>query len=112
MSSGSTIHHVQQQAERAAERAATHPGVVTLGRFGYAAKGVVYAVVGILAVQAALGRGGETTSSSGALQQIAAQPFGQILLGITAIGLIGYVIWRFVQAGMDTENKGTDAKGM
>jgi hypothetical protein len=46
------------------------------------------------------------------LEQIAAQPFGQILLGITAIGLVGYVIWRFVQAAMDTENKGTDAKGV
>lgn len=112
MASGSTLNRVQQQAEHAAERAASHPGVVTLGRFGYAAKGVVYAVVGILAVQAALGRGGQTTNSSGALQEIAAQPFGQILLGITAVGLIGYVIWRFVQAGMDTENEGSDAKGV
>ena len=112
MASSSTMNGAQQRAERAAKRAASHPAVVYLGRFGYAAKGIVYAVIGILAVQAAFGRGGATTSTTGALQKIAAQPFGQILLGIVTVGLIGYVIWRFVQAGMDTENKGTDAKGV
>jgi hypothetical protein len=40
------------------------------------------------------------------------QPFGQGLLSLVAIGLSGYVLWRFVQAIMDTENQGTDAKGI
>lgn len=83
-----------------------------LARFGFAAKGVVYAVVGFLAAQAAFGTGGRTTDTQGALQSIVSQPFGQILLAIVAIGLVGYVLWRFVQAILDPENEGSDAKGV
>lgn len=108
----SSADGAKRATQRTAERAASHPWVEKLGRFGYAAKGVVYAIIGVLAVQAAIGTGGQTTDTQGALQTIAQQPFGQILLGLVAVGLIGYVIWRFVQAGMDTENKGSDAKGV
>jgi type IV secretory pathway VirB2 component (pilin) len=86
--------------------------VERLARFGYAAKGTVYGIVGLLAAQAAFGTGGKTTDTQGALQTIVRQPFGKILLGLVAIGLIGYVLWRFVQAIKDPENKGTDAKGL
>jgi hypothetical protein len=86
--------------------------VERLARFGYISKGVVYSIVGLLAAQAAIGRGGQTTDTQGALQVIVNQPFGQILLAFVAIGLIGYVIWRFVQAIVDPDNKGTDAKGI
>lgn len=81
-------------------------------RFGLAAKGFVYAIVGILAFQAAFGRGGRTTGSGGALQSIANRPFGQVLLALVAVGIVGYVSWRFVQAFLDPENHGTDAKGI
>ncbi len=86
--------------------------VERLARFGYAAKGVVYAIVGVLAVQAALGTGGETTDTKGALGAIAAQPFGKFLLALLTIGLIGYVLWSFVQAIKDPEHKGDDAKSL
>ncbi len=86
--------------------------VERLARFGYAAKGVVYSIVGLLAAQAALGTGGRTTDTQGALQAILTQPFGKFLLAVVAIGLLGYVLWRFVQAIKDPENKGTDAKGI
>lgn len=91
-----------------------HPSVWVerLARFGYAAKGAVYGIVGLLAAQAAFGTGGKTTDTQGALQTILTQPFGKVLLGLVAIGLIGYVLWRFVQAIKDPENKGTDAKGL
>ncbi|MEA5596781.1 DUF1206 domain-containing protein [Rivularia sp. UHCC 0363] len=83
-----------------------------LARFGYASKGAVYFLVGLLAVQAAFGKGGETTDTEGALEAIVRQPFGQILLGLVAIGLMGYVIWRFVEAINDPERKGNDFKGI
>jgi preprotein translocase subunit Sss1 len=86
--------------------------VERLGRFGYVSKGVVYGIVGLLAAQAAFGNGGKTTDTQGALQTIVNQPFGKFLLALVAIGLIGYVIWRFVQAIKDPENKGNDAKGL
>lgn len=86
--------------------------VERLARFGYAAKGTVYGIVGLLAAQAAFGTGGKTTDTQGALQTIVMQPFGKVLLGFVTIGLLGYVLWRFVQAIKDPENKGTDAKGL
>src|SRR4028118_1471446 len=94
----------KQQAENMARQAKSW--IEPLGRFGYAAKGVVYALIGVLAAQAALGRGGETTDSQGALQRIVQAPFGKLLLGIVTVGLVGYAIWRLVQAFEDTENKG------
>jgi len=86
--------------------------VETMARCGYATKGVVYVIVGVLAVMAASGAGGSTKDSSGAIATIAQQPFGRILVGLTALGLFGYVIWRFVQAVMDPERKGTDVKAI
>ena len=83
-----------------------------LARFGYAAKGVVYAIIGVLAAQAAFGGGGQTTGQSGALQQVVSQPFGRIMLGVVAVGLVGYAIWRLVQAIMDPEQEGTDGEGI
>lgn len=75
-----------------------------LARFGYAAKGVVYSLVGILAFQAAFNWGGKVTGSKGAFQTIASQPFGTVLLFLVAAGLVGYVVWRFVQAIYDPEH--------
>jgi len=80
-------------------------------RFGYAAKGVVYIVTGALAVGVATGVGERTTDQRGALEEIGAQPFGQILLGLVVVGLIAFVLWRFVQAVVDPDGEGRDAKG-
>ncbi|MEL6579104.1 MAG: DUF1206 domain-containing protein [Cyanobacteria bacterium J06621_12] len=86
----------------------------TLARFGYAAKGFVYGAIAILALLTAFSVGGNTEASgtTGALQAIARQPFGKILLILIAIGLVGYVLWRLIQAIQDPGNKGTDAKGL
>lgn len=81
-------------------------------RVGYAAKGVVYAIIGVLAVQVAVGQGGRTTDSEGALAKVAEQPFGAVLLALLALGLVGFVVWRFVQAFVDPERKGTRPKGL
>lgn len=79
-------------------------GIELAARFGYAAKGVVYAVIGILAVQLAFaGSGGETSSSRGALENIAQGPFGTVALVIVTVGLAGYTLWRLFQAAADPE---------
>lgn len=103
---------VKNQTEGAVRRAAAHPWVERLARFGIASKGIVYAIAGVLATQAAFGAGGKITDTEGALQTILTQPFGKFLLSAIAIGLIGYVLWRFVQAITDPENKGSDLKGI
>jgi Domain of Unknown Function (DUF1206) len=104
--------NIKERAEQTARGAAAHPWVEKLARFGIASKGVVYAIAGILATGTALGVGGKITDTTGVLQTIVTQPFGKFLLSLIAIGLIGYVIWRFVQAITDPENKGRDAKGI
>jgi len=80
-----------------------------LARFGYAAKGVVYVLVGVLAVQAAFSWGGKVTGSKGAFRTIASQPFGQVMLILVAVGLVGYVVWRFVEAFRDPEHNDSGA---
>lgn len=106
-----TLEQAGRQAGQAV-RSAVHnnPWVEPLARFGYAARGVVYAVVGLLAIQTAFGGRGQTTGQEGALQRIAEQ--SRFLLVLMAIGLAGYALWRFVQAVLDPENKGTDPKGI
>jgi uncharacterized membrane protein YidH (DUF202 family) len=71
-----------------------------LARAGLAARGVIYAVIGILAIKLALGDGGTTTNQNGALQTIAKQPFGKVLLIIMAVGLAGYATWRLLRAAI------------
>jgi hypothetical protein len=71
-----------------------------LARAGLVARGVIYAIVGVLAVKLAVGVGGKTTDQQGALETIARQPFGKALLILMAIGLAGYAIWRLVRAAL------------
>lgn len=89
--------------------------VERLAKAGLIAKGIVYCLIGILAFMAALELGSTSTSSanqSGVFNFIAEQTFGKILLGVIALGLLCYSLWRLIQAIKDTKNKGTDAKGI
>lgn len=82
-----------------------------LARGGYAARGVVYAIVGFFAVLAAFGSGAAKDQQQ-ALFTILDQPFGTTLLGVVVIGLFGFALWRFVQAALDTDDHGRGAKGL
>jgi hypothetical protein len=104
------LDQIEEQVRESATEAS--PWIEGLGRFGYAAKGIVYLIVGGLAVQAALGHGGQTTDQRGAMSHIAEAPFGRSLLVVLAVGLLGYALWQVVRAILDTERKGSDAKGM
>lgn len=81
-------------------------------RFGLMAKGVVYSLIGVLAIQAALGSGRRFGGSKEAVQYLGSQPFGQTLLVLVGVGLLAYAGWRFIMAVADTENEGTDASGV
>lgn len=100
----------EEGARRAAREAA--PWVERVARFGYAAYGTVYVLVGVLAFQAALGGDGQTSGQEGALQTILLAPLGKVLLGLVALGLLGYAAWRVFQGVRDPENEGRDAKGV
>jgi hypothetical protein len=91
--------HVAAQSSR---------GVVVAARIGYTAEAVVYAMLGTLAVMAALGiAGGKLTDNKGALQTLGQQPFGTTLLWASAVGMLCYALWNGVRAALDPEHKGS-----
>lgn len=108
--SGAALQSAKNQAQHAAREA--KPWVERLARMGFAARGVVYIIIGWLAFLAAFGLGGKKTTAGGALATIAGQPFGKLMLTVVALGLVGYAVWRIVQGVVDPEHKGTDAKGL
>ena len=107
-----TIHPVFTVAstgKRAVAQTATNPTAVLVGRFGFATRGAVYVIVGWLALRAAVGAGAGSTDKQGALEAIAQQPFGVLLLTVVAIGLFAYAAWSLVRALFDPERHGYDA---
>jgi hypothetical protein len=100
-----------RQVQGTARDALRSPWVERLARLGFAARGAVYALVGLLAVQTALGaRHGQTTDTHGVLQVVADK--SQALIWALAVGLFGYALWRVVQGVLDPERKGSDPKGL
>lgn len=67
-----------------------------LGQVGVAAIGIVYLLLAWIALQVAWGGSSESADNSGALQEVAEKPFGETLLIIMGIGLVGYVVWQIL----------------
>ena len=89
-----------REARAHGESIARTPQFEWFARAGLAARGVVYIVIGVLAIKLALGDGGKATNQQGALQTIAKQPFGTVLLIMVAGGLAGYASWRLLRAAI------------
>ena len=108
------IRDARAQAGQAVRETAARarPAVELLARAGYAAKGVVYTLVGGLALLSAVGSGGRTTGSTGALRSLLDHSFGQALLAVIAVGLAGYAAWCLIRALFDPEHDGRDARGL
>ncbi|MXP63257.1 DUF1206 domain-containing protein [Roseomonas sp. M0104] len=89
------------------------PALELLARLGYAARGVVNLLIGILALIGAFGAGGgQATGSKGALQELLLHPFGSVMLGAVALGLFGFALWRCFQSLLDADNRGREAKAL
>ena len=95
-----------------AHRVVKNTWVEPLARVGYLARGIVYVLVGVLALMVALGLRGATEDKSGALATIAHSTPGKFLLVALAIGLAGYSLWGFVRAIFDPMRKGKSPKGL
>ncbi|MFD1696949.1 DUF1206 domain-containing protein [Roseibium aestuarii] len=85
--------------------------IAVAARMGYAARGVVYLVLGTLTFLAAF-RAASHTGSKGAVRTLLEQPFGSVLVGLLVVGLAGYVFWRLIQAIFDPDGLGNGVKGI
>jgi hypothetical protein len=88
------------------------PWIERLARVGFAAKALLYGIVGVLAFRAAFSIGGGTTGSRGALASLVRHQYGALILVVIAAGLFGYAAWRLIEAWVDPEGRGTNAKGI
>ena len=99
------------QAEKAGRAFTETRTFEILARAGYLARGVIYVLIGALAIRLAQGVGGPRPSQQGALRTIGHQPFGKAMLVAMAIGLGGYAIGRLLQAFVGhTPEYGTHSK--
>lgn len=83
-----------QSANSNAKQAARSRPVKVAARVGILAYGLTHLIIGVLALQVAMGQGGEQASQSGAFQAVAQQPFGRILLWVLAVGFVAAAVWR------------------
>jgi hypothetical protein len=80
-----------------------------LVRLGYAARGLVYVMLGYLALSTAREAGDGQSAVFDTIQDV---PMGSVLLWLVAIGLLAYAAFKFIDAATDVEHHGNDAKGM
>ncbi len=80
-------------------------------RAGYAARGIVYIILGCLTFLAAFSAASKT-DTKGAIRTLLEQPFGEALVGLLVIGLASYVFWRLVQAFFDPDDHGLGVRGV
>jgi uncharacterized protein DUF1206 len=85
------------EARQKGERAARGPWTRGLARWGLASRGVMYALVGVLALKVAVLGRGRAPDREAALKTVADEPFGTVLLVAIALGLAGYAIWQLAR---------------
>ncbi|WP_328743345.1 DUF1206 domain-containing protein [Streptomyces caniferus] len=95
MPSTTAVPHI---GRRTAHRAARSSAVRAAARGGFAARGAIYFLVGVLALRIAFGDSGEQADRGGALAELAARPFGSVLIWVLGLGLAGMALWRLSEA--------------
>jgi hypothetical protein len=93
-----TARHKTREARYAARRAGNSKYVDWLARAGFCARGVMYIIIGILAIQIAFGNAGHKADQSGAVRVVGSTPFGAFLLWLLVIGFAGMALWRLSEA--------------
>jgi hypothetical protein len=103
---------VAHEAKSAALDAAGNRWVQRGMRFGYIVRGVIYLVMGVIALRLAFGIRGDAMSQTGAIATIGHQPFGIVLLVSVGFGLAGYSLWSAVCAILDPLHEGHSIGGL
>jgi hypothetical protein len=98
MNASSTVRRSRRTAQRSARQAKNSTAMEGAARWGFAARGLIYLLVGVLALQIAFGDSGEQADRGGALHAIAQRPFGSAVIWALGIGLAGMALWRLSEA--------------
>jgi Domain of Unknown Function (DUF1206) len=111
-SSNLSSRAVVAEAKDKGEEAAQSPWARGLARFGLASRGILYGLIGVLAMRVAVVGRGHAPDRDTALKTVAHQPFGKILLGLIALGFLGYCLWRFAQGILGGDLEGAKDEGL
>jgi hypothetical protein len=96
-------------ARRSARRAAHSPTMHVLARAGLVARGVIYILIGWVAILLAVGHSTREADQAGALQLLAGKPYGLVSLWLLGIGFVAYALWRFSEAAFGVAGEGNGA---
>lgn len=102
------LESVGASGQAIARRAGNSHAVEVMARCGLAARGLTYLIIGWIAAQIAFGNAAQSADQNGAIEDVAAKPFGRILLIAMALGFAAYALWRWSVAA--TGGPGARAK--
>jgi len=97
------------QASATARRASDSTAAHVLARSGLVARGVIYILIGWVAILVALGQSSQQADQQGALQLLAGKPYGLVSLWLLGIGFAGYSLWRLSEVAFGVAGEGNGA---
>jgi len=104
-----SISSPRANVSASARRASDSPPARALARAGLAARGVIYILIGWVAILVALGQSSRQADQQGALQLLARQPYGLVSLWLIGIGFAAYALWRLSEAAFGVTGEGNGA---
>jgi hypothetical protein len=99
------LRHATGRARRASDSQGAH----VLARAGLTARGVIYILLGWVALLVALGHSSQQKDQQGALQLLVGKPYGLVSLVLLAIGFAAYALWRLSEAAFGVTGEGNGA---
>lgn len=97
------------RAKAEARRAARSPAATVLARAGLTARGVIYLLVGLVAILVAVGQSSREADQAGALKLLASKPYGLVALWLLGLGFAAYALWRLSEAAFGVSGEGYGA---
>lgn len=97
-SAGEAVGNASNQAEQKARKVNDNPWFERGVRVGLIGYGIVHLLIGWLALQLAFGDRSGSPDQQGALQQIAQESYGDVLLWTIGIGLLFMAVWQVFEA--------------